>query len=59
MEKTLNLAKCDIILNGSPIDLEKMVKVNKPIVTVRYDIEAVKSPTIEEILDDFIKKFLR
>jgi predicted GTPase len=59
MEKTLNKAKCDIIVNGSPIDLEKLVKVNKPIVTVRYDIEAVKSPTIEEILDDFTNKFLK
>ncbi|MFX0059193.1 MAG: cyclic 2,3-diphosphoglycerate synthase [Candidatus Hodarchaeota archaeon] len=59
MEKTLNKAKCDIIVNGSPIDLEKLVKVNKPIVTVRYDIEAVKSPTIEEVLDDFAHKFLK
>jgi predicted GTPase len=59
MEKTLNQAKCDIIVNGSPIDLEKLVKVNKPIVTVRYDIEAIKSPTIEEILDDFVKKHLK
>jgi predicted GTPase len=59
MEKTLNKAKCDIIVNGSPIDLEKLVKVNKPIVTVRYDIEAVKSPTIEEVLDDFAQKFLK
>jgi predicted GTPase len=59
MEKTLNQAKCDIIVNGSPIDLEKLVKVNKPIVTVRYDIEAIKSPTIEEILDDFVKKYLK
>ncbi|NHJ25899.1 MAG: GTPase [Candidatus Lokiarchaeota archaeon] len=59
LEKTLNQAKCDIIVNGSPIDLEKLVKVNKPIVTVRYDIEAIKSPTIEEILDDFVKKHLK
>lgn len=59
MEKTLNKAKCDIIVNGSPIDLEKLIKVNKPIVTVRYDIEAIKSPTIEEVLDDFAHKFLK
>jgi predicted GTPase len=56
MEKTLNQAKCDIIVNGSPIDLEKLVKVNKPIITVSYDIEAISSPTIEEILDEFVKK---
>ena len=59
MEKTLNKAKCDIIVNGSPIDLEKLVKVNKPIVTVRYDIEAISRPSIEEILDEFVKKHLK
>lgn len=31
----------------SPVDLGKLIKSNKPIVRVRYDIEAVKSPTIE------------
>ncbi len=59
MEKTLNRVKCDIILNGSPIDLEKLIKANKPIIKVRYDIESIRSPTIEEVLDNFINKFLK
>ncbi len=59
MEKTLNKAKCDIILNGSPIDLEKLIKTNKPIIKVRYDIESIGSPTIEEVLDNFINRFLK
>jgi len=59
MEKTLNRAKCDIILNGSPIDLDKLINTNKPIVKVGYDIESIGSPTIEEVLDDFINKFLK
>ncbi|MFW9896135.1 MAG: GTPase, partial [Candidatus Thorarchaeota archaeon] len=58
LEKTLNNVKADIILNGSPIDLTKLIKTNKPIVKVSYDIEPVRSPTIEEVLDDFIIKFL-
>jgi predicted GTPase len=58
LEATLNNAKCDVILNGSPIDLNKLIKTNKPIVTVKYDIEATSSPTIHEILDDFTKKHL-
>lgn len=59
MEKTLNKAKCDIILNGSPIDLEKLIKANKPIIKVRYDIESIGSPTIEEVLDNFINRLLK
>ncbi|MFW9969107.1 MAG: cyclic 2,3-diphosphoglycerate synthase [Candidatus Odinarchaeota archaeon] len=58
LEKTLNNVKADIILNGSPIDLTKLIKTNKPIVKVSYDIESIGTPTIEEVLDDFIKKNL-
>lgn len=59
MEETLNKSRCDLIINGSPIDLAKLINSNKPIVTVTYDIEAVSSPTIEEVLDEFIQKFLK
>ncbi|MFW9877744.1 MAG: cyclic 2,3-diphosphoglycerate synthase [Candidatus Thorarchaeota archaeon] len=58
MEDTLNKADAEVIVDGSPIDLEKLIKSNKPIVRVSYDIEALKSPTIEEILDNFIKQKL-
>ena len=59
LEETLNKAECDLIIDGSPIDLEKLIKSNKPIVRVGYDIEAIGSPTIEELLDEFEEKFLR
>jgi predicted GTPase len=59
MEDTLNKAVAEVIIDGSPIDLEKLIKSNKPIVRVSYDIEALKSPTIEEVLDGFINKFLK
>ncbi len=59
LEKTLNNVKADLILNGSPIDLTKLIKTNKPIVKVSYDIEPIGSPTIEEVLDNFINKFLK
>ncbi|MFX1428097.1 MAG: GTPase, partial [Promethearchaeota archaeon] len=59
LEKTLNNVKADIILNGSPIDLTKLIKVNKPIIKVSYDIESIGSPSIEDILDKFIDQFLK
>jgi predicted GTPase len=58
LENTLNKVKCDIILNGSPIDLKKLINTNKPIVKVSYDIEPIEHPTIENVLDDFVQKFL-
>ena len=59
MEDTLNSAEADVIIDGSPIDLEKLIDSNKPIIRVYYDIEPVKSPTIEEVLDNFVKKYLK
>ncbi len=59
LEMTLNNSECDIIIDGSPIDLGKLVNSNKPIVRVSYDIKAIKSPTIEEVLDTFIEKHLK
>jgi len=59
MEETLNKAEAEVIIDGSPIDLEKLINSNKPIVRVSYDIEAIKSPTIEEVLDKFIEKNLK
>ncbi len=59
MEDTLNNADAEVIIDGSPIDLEKLINSNKPIVRISYDIEGIKSPTIEEVLDDFINKFLK
>jgi predicted GTPase len=59
LENTLKNVKCDIILNGSPIDLSKLVKVDKPIIKVTYDIEAIDTPTIESVLDEFVAKHMK
>ncbi len=59
LENTLKNVKCDIILNGSPIDLSKLVNVNKPIIKVTYDIEALGTPSIESVLDEFVSKFMK
>ena len=60
METTLNAIDADIIIDGSPIDLAKLVKVNKPIYRTYYDIEKYKeSQTIEETLDKFVEKHLK
>lgn len=59
LENTLKNVKCDIILNGSPIDLSKLINVNKPIIKVTYDVEAIGTPSIESVLDDFLSKHVK
>ena len=38
LEKTINAIDADIVLSGTPIDLGRVVKVNKPIVRVGYEL---------------------
>ena len=59
LETTLNNAECDYIVDGSPINLKKLVNVNKPVVRVTYDIEEIGDPTIKSILDEFETKHLK
>ena len=52
LEGTLNAADCDVVVGGTPIDLNRLVKVNKPIIRVRYELEEIGSPTLGELLAD-------
>ncbi len=56
MEDTINAVPADVVIDGSPIDLGKLIKCNKPIVRIDYDIEAIGTPSIESMLDDLIAK---
>ncbi|MBI4015739.1 MAG: GTPase [Candidatus Aenigmarchaeota archaeon] len=39
LEKTINSAHCDSVIVGTPINLQKLIKINKPAFRVRYWIE--------------------
>jgi predicted GTPase len=38
LQKTINNAKCDLVLDGSPFDIKKLITINKKILYVDYDI---------------------
>ncbi|MCU0860001.1 MAG: cyclic 2,3-diphosphoglycerate synthase [Thermoplasmata archaeon] len=52
LEQTINKTDCDVVVSGTPIDLNRVLKANKPLIRVRYDLEVVGSPKLE----DFLKK---
>jgi predicted GTPase len=56
LEKTIDKAKCDSVLFGTPIDLRRIMKVNKPAARVRYEIREVTKPSLEELLKRFLKR---
>lgn len=54
LEETINTAECDLVVSGTPIDLNRIIKVNKPIVRVTYELEP-KDALLEEVLDEFVR----
>jgi predicted GTPase len=53
LEQTINATDCDIVIAGTPIDLGKVVNVNKPIVKVRYELQELGEPNLETVLKEF------
>jgi predicted GTPase len=53
LEQTINSSDCDVVVAGTPIDLAKVVSVNKPVVRVRYELQEMGEPDLETILKDF------
>jgi predicted GTPase len=56
LEETINNADVDVVVSGTPIDLNRVVKLNKPLVRVRYELDEIGKPDLKDILDDFVKK---
>jgi predicted GTPase len=59
LETTINNTPCDTVIIGTPIDLTRIIKINKPTVRVFYDLEEIGKPDLTEVLDAFIKKNMK
>lgn len=56
LEETINRCGCDSVVIGTPIDLGRLLKINKPSTRVEYNLAEKGKPNIEELLVAFIKK---
>jgi len=55
LEQTINNIKCDVVISGTPIDLTRILKTNKPIVRIRYGVGEKTAQEIEKLLLKFLK----
>ncbi|MCK4614331.1 MAG: GTPase, partial [Thermoplasmata archaeon] len=56
LKETLNKADCDVVIAGTPIDLNRVVSINKPIIRVRYELEEIGRPNLKDVLKDFLNR---
>ncbi|HAV42032.1 MAG TPA: GTPase, partial [Acidobacteria bacterium] len=50
---TINKIDCDLVISATPIDLNRVIKVNKPMLRVRYELEEIGQPNIKSVLKEF------
>ena len=53
LEETINKTDCDSVIIGTPIDLNRVLKINKPTARVSYSLQEIGEPTLKSVLEDF------
>ena len=54
LEATINATDCDAVIIGTPMDLNRVITINKPTTRVHYDLHEVGDSNLENVLAKFI-----
>lgn len=55
LEATINKTECDTVIIGTPIDLNRIIKIKKPTTRVYYDLAEIGLPDLKGVLEKFVK----
>jgi predicted GTPase len=50
LEDTINATPCDLVVIGTPIDLRQLLRLNKPAVRAKYELQEISKPDLEDVL---------
>lgn len=53
LQETVNRVECDAVVIGTPIDLTRLIEFKVPTTRVRYELQEIGYPTLEDLLKDF------
>lgn len=56
LQQTILAARCDVVIIATPVDLRKVISIDKPTVRVTYEFQETSRPTMEDILDGFLRR---
>lgn len=54
LEATIDRVPCDVVVVGTPIDLSRLVRIRKPVVRARYELQEIGQPDLAYVVDDFL-----
>jgi predicted GTPase len=56
LEATLNAVPADLVLAATPIDLRRVLSLNKAIVRVRYELDEATGPSLRSLLEPVVRR---
>jgi predicted GTPase len=56
LEATINNTECDAVVIATPIDLSRIIDINKPTTRVSYNLQELGRPNLEQVLDEFVEQ---
>ncbi len=56
LKETIERVPCDVVVIGTPIDLRRVITIDKPTVRVKYELKVLGPVSLEQILDEFIRR---
>ena len=51
--RTIDAVDCDLVVSATPIDLRRLIRPNKKLIHVSYELEEIGSPNLAEVLSRF------
>jgi len=55
LKETIDRTLCDVVVIGTPIDLRRVMTIDKPNVRVKYELKVLRPVSFEKILEEFLK----
>jgi predicted GTPase len=56
LKETIDHTPCDVVVIGTPIDLRRIMTINKPAVRVNYELKVLGPVSLEQILEEFLQR---
>ncbi len=53
LQQTIAATPADLVVIGTPIDLRRLIEIDKPSVRVRYELQEIGRPTLSDVLAGF------
>jgi predicted GTPase len=55
LEATIRKVPCDLVIVATPVDLTRIIRIDKPMLRVRYELQEIGTPNLEDVLKARLK----